>query len=102
MLHSTRLNIAYPDNVNETDSADVPRDIASLVQWLDIAGLIYSGTFAARPVSTPGAPGIIGRFYWDTTNTALWFDYGTGWVQIYPVTPASIGAVDMGLLIALG
>lgn len=43
------------------------------------------GTYALRPVSTPGTPGIRGRYYMVkgdpdlTKNGILWRDHGTGW-----------------------
>lgn len=114
MLTSTRLSIPYPDPTNELDSADVPRDLQSLVAWLDRAGVVYFGPIGSRPTSSSGTPGIVGRWYWATDTLSLSFDYGTGWLSIYPhaashaiggtdpVTPQSIGAVNMAMLIALG
>jgi|SRR5215831_1086645 len=104
MQTSPRLKIQYPDTTNELDSADVPRDIYSLVQWLDLAGIINTGLLANRPVSTPGSPGTIGRFYLSTDAGTITFDTGTSWVQLYPEqqTLQSLGGIGMAMLIALG
>lgn len=44
---------------------------------IETLGAQYAqGTFALRP-----APAIAGRFYWDTTNSTMWFDTGAAWVS---------------------
>lgn len=50
-----------------------------------IVAIDDQGIFADRPVSTPGTPGVRGRYYYVTgdpdasKNGILWRDYGTGW-----------------------
>ncbi len=51
----------------------------------DIEGLMATdsqGTLAARPVSSPGTPGKIGRYYYATDTGVLYRDYGTGWTAV--------------------
>lgn len=84
MPTSTRLGLPYPAL---SAQADVPADLLALVNSLDSRTVIFSsGTLAARPVSTAGSPGTLGRMYLqtDTSPQFLWFDYGTGWVGIGP------------------
>lgn len=63
---------------------------------IDTAVALYDqGTLALRPTSTPGTPGIEGRFYMvvgdtdHTKNGILWYDYGTGWF------PVAFGSLDI-------
>jgi hypothetical protein len=78
MLVSSRRGIVYP-NTNRSDTADAPRDFASLVAALEIDVIYGQGTLAVRPISTAGSPGIAGRFYYATDNSILYYDFGTGW-----------------------
>lgn len=76
---TTRLSLRYPEL---SDSADVPRDIKNLANDLDSAAIYGSGTFAARPASTVGSPGIAGRYYFATDTSRLYLDTGTAWVEV--------------------
>jgi hypothetical protein len=49
-----------------------------------LAAIFSQGTFASRPDSTPGTPGITGRFYYATDTGILYYDFGTGWVAMLP------------------
>lgn len=42
-----------------------------------LAAIDKQGTFAARP-----AAGVVGTYYWDTTNEYLWRDNGVGWFTV--------------------
>lgn len=80
MQTSTRYGVLYP-SAARTDSADVPRDFIAVVGGLERSAMYGQGTFAARPTSSAGTPGIQGRFYMatDLTPHVLYYDYGTGW-----------------------
>lgn len=96
MLTSTRRSISYP-NTTRVDAPDIPAHIKNLVDALDIDVFYGSGPIASRPVSTAGSPGIMGRLYWATDTQTLDWDYGTGWVTLYPQTGVSVpigGAID--------
>lgn len=97
MPTTTRLSLRYPST---SDTADVPRDIGNLASDIDKAAIFAKGTFAARPTSTVGSPGIDGRYYFATDTSRLYLDTGTSWVEVASgndsVTAAMIaaGAVD--------
>jgi hypothetical protein len=76
-----RLNLPYPAG---TASADVPADILALLAALESNSLakFSQGVAASRPVSTPGSPGIQGRFYYATDTFVVSYDYGTGWFDV--------------------
>lgn len=80
MPATTRLALPYPAG---TDPADVPADLQDLAEALDGAALDDQGLLSARPVSTPGSPGIRGRYFWATDQAILYRDHGTGWTTIY-------------------
>lgn len=46
------------------------------------AAMFSQGSFAVRPVSSPGTPGIAGRFYFATDQGILYYDHGTGWKEV--------------------
>ena len=85
--YTSRLALPKPDADNSESPAG-PAQIGALADALDIAAIYSQGILADKPVSTPGSPGISGRFYYvigDTTpanNGVVWLDYGTGWIQI--------------------
>lgn len=69
---TARLALPYPD---ENDPADVPLDLANLVNKLDpIMVGFKQGTTAARPAA--GTPGLV---YYATDANALFYDIGTSW-----------------------
>lgn len=76
---TSRLALRYPEL---SDSADVPRDIENLANDIDSAAIYASGTFASRPTSTVGSPGIAGRYYFATDTSRLYLDTGTSWVEV--------------------
>lgn len=79
MGDTTRLSLRYPEL---SDSADVPRDIENLANDIDNAAIFSKGTFASRPSSTVGSPGIDGRYYFATDTSRLYLDTGTSWVEV--------------------
>lgn len=81
MPETARLALPYPAG---TDPADVPADLGALATALDSVAIDDQGLFADRPVSTPGTPGIRGRFYWATDQGILYRDHGTGWTAFVP------------------
>ncbi len=83
MPGTSRWALRYP---NLTDSADVPRDIQNLALDLDGVAMDSSGLFSTRPVSTSGAPGKNGRYFFATDTVKLYRDTGTSWVEIGPGT----------------
>jgi hypothetical protein len=89
MLTSTRRGISYP-NPARTDAADVPAHILNLVNALEVDVVYGQGAIGARPVSTPGTPGMAGRIYYVDSGPTLgdlWYDFGTGWRLIGKVLP---------------
>lgn len=95
MLTSARYGIVYP-NPNRSDSADVPRDIGALVTAVERSVMYSQGTFATRPTSTAGTPGIQGRMYYATDTQALYYDYGTGWILIMSTPSTEPPTVPLG------
>lgn len=92
MPTSTRLGIRYPAG---TDVPDVPLWMSRMAADLDNAATTSQGLYAARPTSTPGSPGVVGRRYTIMgeagVNAALngieFYDTGTGWQIIaHPVS----------------
>src|SRR4051812_34502917 len=96
MLTSSRYQIVYPAPTR-ADSADVPRDIGSLVTAVERSAMYGQGTLATRPTSTAGTPGIQGRFYMATDQTpmVLYYDYGTGWASVGSISAGSIGTARL-------
>lgn len=96
MLTSTRYQVEYPDPANRAlTSADVPRDLAAIIEGLEKSAMYGQGTFANRPTSTAGSPGIQGRFYYTSDTQHLYYDYGTGWLDVTPA-PTGIGTGEVG------
>lgn len=62
---------------------------------------VDQGAASSRPTSTPGSPGVEGRFYYSTDSGAFDYDYGTGWVTINP-SLAVDGPAGTGTLRTLG
>jgi hypothetical protein len=74
MPTTPRLQLPYPALL---DTADVPRDLAAVVNKLDPNTTIFSqGTLAERP-----AAGASGRFYYATDQSFLYYDNGTAWTS---------------------
>jgi microcystin-dependent protein len=96
MLTSTRFQVQYPQL---TDSPDVPRDFAQVVTQGIERAILHggSGTLAARPTSSPGTPGIVGRLYaaTDQSPPRLFFDYGTGWFDVGALVALSVGTAQI-------
>jgi len=44
--------------------------------------IVDSGSVGSLPTSSPGTPGKLGRLYRATDTGQLFFDYGTGWIDI--------------------
>lgn len=64
------------------DNPAIHTAIQALATALDDVTKYSQGTFATRPVSSGGSPGISGRFYYSTDTKMLSYDYGTGWIDI--------------------
>lgn len=96
MLFSSRRNISYP-NPLRGDTADIPRDFGAVVAALELDVIYGQGTFASRPVSTGGSPGIQGRIYvaTDATPHGFYYDYGTGWDPIGSLGAGSVGTAQL-------
>ena len=88
---TTRMALPYPDG---TDAPNVDLAIKNLALGIDsLGGIFGQGTFAARPVSTPGSPGKTGRWYVVTSGAEtgqVYYDYGTGWIFVNPTTPPNV------------
>lgn len=81
MPTTSRLTLPYPQL---SDNADVPEDLGALANAIDVAVVYGQGLLASRPASSGGSPGIQGRIYYATDNGHLYYDMGTGWVDIGP------------------
>lgn len=101
MLTSSRRGLSYPNNVTRADSADVPRDIATLVAALELDVVFSQGTHAARPAAGAGSPAATGggRLYWETDTLGLFYDTGAAWVQINS-TAIAAGSITLAMLAA--
>lgn len=98
---STRFAIDYPLG---SEAPDIDGDILKIVNALEALGAQYGqGTLAAQPVSTPGSPGKIGRFYIVTSGSplgGLYYDHGTGWLHLNPDQTPAAGSVTVAMLAA--
>lgn len=97
MPTTTRGALRYP---LLADTPDVPRDIQNLANDVASLMMIYGqGTFASRPTSTVGTPGVSGRSYYGTDTGHYYYDFGTGWTDIGPtatsLTPNSVTSVEL-------
>jgi hypothetical protein len=79
MPGTAHWNHPYPAGA---DNPAIHTAIQALAQALDDVTKFGQGLWAGRPVSTPGSPGISGRFYYATDNKSLSYDYGTGWIVL--------------------
>lgn len=88
---TARLGIVTPLGTEAPNTDLAYKTIADAVDA--VAAIFGQGTFAARPVSTPGSPGKQGRFYIVTSGAEIGqihYDYGTGWFHLNPdQTPAA-------------
>jgi hypothetical protein len=90
--------------VNPTgESPTILRTTANaIISWLEANAMLTSaGLLSARPVSTPGTPGISGRRYYATDTGVEYRDTGTGWLALgvelvtaLPATPYNGQIVD--------
>lgn len=72
------------DNANTIDTTQ-----AAAMATLDAnAAMFAQGTFATRPTSSGGSPGKTGRLYYATDTGQVFYDFGTGWIQLFPVPDA--------------
>jgi hypothetical protein len=70
--------------------------INAIKDWLEgNAAITSSGLLGARPTSSPGSPGIIGRRYRATDAFATFRDTGTGW-ELEAQTPQVVTALPTG------
>lgn len=57
--------------------------VNAVISWLEGNAMLTSaGLLSARPVSTPGSPGISGRRYYATDTGVEYRDTGTSWVAL--------------------
>jgi|GEM_PF-2745839 len=91
---TTRGAFPYPAGSDAANTLDT--QIQSLAQRCADIGVIFSqGSFATRPVSTAPSPGVEGRIYYATDTGVIYYDYGTGWVDILNVPDDSITAAKI-------
>lgn len=82
---TTRYALQYPVS---TDADNVPSAIQTPLVSLDsIIATYYSGVLSARPAAS-----IMGRQYYATDNGNLYFDTGTGWLNVGPINQ-SLGTI---------
>ena len=79
---SPRYQIQYVDPTLRNEPADVPAEIKRVVDAVERSAMFSQGAIADRPASTPGTPGITGRFFYATNENRLYYDYGTGWQPV--------------------
>src|SRR4051794_1979531 len=74
-------NYSIPTIDGSADTIDTGDDqINAALTAIDAAMVGFaSGTFAGRPTSSVGTPGIAGRRYYATDLGIEYFDTGTGW-----------------------
>lgn len=87
---STRFLVSYPDPALRDEPADVPADIKRVVDGLELAAMYSTGTIGGRP-----AAGTVGRIYFATDTTQLWWDTGSTWILVGPPSADSITAVQI-------
>lgn len=91
---SPRLQLPWPELTVLADGPDAFQDLAMAI---DNAAIYGQGTFANRPISTAGQPGIQGRLYaaTDLNPVIVYLDTGTAWVAVGAVLPGSIGTTQL-------
>lgn len=94
MLSSTRRGISYP-NPDRSDAPDIPLHIKNLVDALELDVFYSQDITANRPISTVGSPGKVGRVFFDTTTSILYWDYGTGWQPVGTVGAGAVGTTEL-------
>lgn len=83
MAFNTTIKHALRWTTGATNVSDIDAGFQALAE--DIDGLMStadSGLLSARPPSSPGTQGKVGRWYYVTSGPAAglaFFDYGTGW-----------------------
>lgn len=90
-----RLDLPFLEG---TDLAsDIDQGFQDLAEAVDDIAVVYEqGTFASRPTSSPGTPGIEGRFYYATDTEVLYYDMGTGWLDLSDLLPdGSVTTADL-------
>lgn len=99
MLTSARRALSYP-NTNRSDTADVPRDIATIIAALELDVVFGQGTHAARPAAGAGAPAGSGggRLYWETDTAGLFYDTGAAWIGPLNTQVLGAGSVTTAML----
>lgn len=92
---STRLGLIAPADVGDAIKY-LPDVLQAWVATLDPGTVVFDqGARTSRPPSTPGSPGVAGRFYQSTDDGGLDYDYGTGWItvagprSVVPILPPS-------------
>lgn len=86
MPTTPRMSLRYPSG---TDVVNIDLDLSELAADIDATAVMFGqGTLSARPTSTPGSPGKQGRMYYATDTGHVYWDHGTGWVD---VGPAALG-----------
>lgn len=88
MAATARAGLRYPAL---TDTPDVVRDIQNLATDADGVLVMYAeNTFANRP-----AAGKHGRLFYATDQQTLYYDYGTGWLNLTPSVGLADGSVTL-------
>lgn len=100
MLTSSRRGLSYPNPATRSDSADVPRDIQTVINALELDVVFGQGTHAARPAPGAGAPAGTGggRLYWETDTLTLWYDTGSAWINMTPTVTPGPGSITTAML----
>jgi hypothetical protein len=102
MLTSSRRGLSYPNPATRADTADVPRDINTVIAALELDVVFGQGAHASRPAAGAGAPTGTGggRLWWETDTLGLFYDNGTAWIG--PINAAAIanGSITLAMLAA--
>lgn len=83
---TTRLGLPFLEGSDPAN--DIDQGFEDLAEALDDVAVVYEqGTLASRPTSSPGTPGVTGRFYFATDTADLYYDKGTGWLNLAELLP---------------
>lgn len=98
MAFSTTTKHALRWLTGASNVSDVDAGFQALAEDVDAKMAIAdSGAFTSRPTSSGGTPGKVGRLYFATDTSQLFFDYGTGWIELAqaPVVAAAFPTTNL-------
>ena len=95
MANTPRFSAPYPVGTTPTDVDGWIKQLADSIDANSTMG--GQGPLSGRPVSSPGSPGKTNRIYvaTDQSPMSVWYDYGTGWIQVGSFAAGSIGTLQL-------